>query len=60
MWINHWNKELDAFVLIDTMMREEKTLFQMHEQLRAEHPDTLRIHHPSIEKQCVEYKCKQD
>jgi len=60
MWINRWDKELNAFVLIDTMMREEKNLFQTCERLRAEHPDMLRLHHLSIEKQYMEYKYKQD
>jgi len=60
VWINRWDKELNAFVLIDTMMREEKNLFQIYEQLRAEYPDILRLHHLSIEKQYMEYKYKQD
>lgn len=59
IWIDCWNKELDAFSTIDTMMRNGKSLFHIWERLRAEHPDVLRLHHASIEKQFIEYKMEQ-
>ena len=56
IWIDRWSKELDAFALIDSMMREGKNLFQIYERLRAENPDILRLHHETIETQYIEFK----
>jgi len=60
-WIDRWSKELDAFIVILTMMREEnKDLFQTCERLRAQHPDILQLHHVTIEKQCSDCKNGKD
>jgi hypothetical protein len=56
IWIGRWSKELDAFTLIDSMMRQGKTLFQIYERLRADNPDILRLHHATIEAQYIEFK----
>lgn len=56
MWIDRWNKELEAFAVIDTMMRGGNNLFQIYEFLRAAHPDILRIHHEYIERLYIETK----
>ena len=56
IWIERWNKELDAFATVDTMMRDNKTLFQIYERLRAQNPDVLRLHHATIEKEYIEFR----
>jgi len=56
IWIQRWNRELEAFATITRMIDEGKTLFQIYEFLRAEQPDILRLHHQSIEKQYIELK----
>lgn len=60
VWIDRWNKELDAFSTIDDMMRSGKSLFHIWERLRAEHPDILRLHYASIEKQYIDYRIRKD
>jgi hypothetical protein len=60
IWIDRWNKELDAFVVVDTMMHDGKNLFQIYEWLRASQPDILRLHHAYIEKQYIEFKYPDD
>ena len=55
-WIDRWNKELDAFATVDSMMRSGKNLFQIYERLRALNPDVLRLHHATIESQYIEFK----
>ena len=56
IWIDRWNRELDAFAVVDTMMRDGKNLFQIYEWLRASQPDILRIHHVYVEKLYIEFK----
>ena len=56
IWIERWNKELDAFATVDKMMRDNKTLFQIYERLRALNPDVLRLHHGTIEKEFIEFR----
>jgi hypothetical protein len=56
VWIDRWSKELDAFVVIDTMMSEGKNIFQIYEWLRASQPDILRIHHAYIEDLYLQFK----
>lgn len=60
IWIDRWSKELDAFVTIDSMMCDGKSLFQIYERLRVEHPDILRLHHRSIEQHYFEHKTVED
>jgi hypothetical protein len=60
IWVDRWNKELDTFAVVDTMMRDGKNLFQIYEWLRASQPDILRIHHAYFEKQYIEYKTFKD
>lgn len=56
IWISRWDKELEGFAIVDEMMRNRKSLFQIWERLRAEYPDILRFHHASIEQQFLEFK----
>lgn len=56
IWIDRWNKELEAFSEFDGLMREGKSLFQIYEWLRAAHPIILASHHGYFEDQYVEYK----
>ena len=56
IWIDRWNKELEAFSIIDSMTHNGKNLFQIYERLRAAHPDILRVHHAHIEKEYVKSK----
>jgi len=56
IWIQRWNRELEAFATITRMIDEGKNLFQIYEFLRAEQPDVLRLYHQSIEKQYIELK----
>jgi hypothetical protein len=60
IWIDRWSKELDAFAVIDTMMRDGKNIFQIYEWLRASQPDMLRVHHSYIEKLYIEFKALGD
>jgi hypothetical protein len=43
-------------LIIDSMTRNGKNLFQIYERLRAAHPDILRVHHAHIEKEYVKSK----
>ena len=56
IWIDRWSRELDAFTVVDTMMRDKKNLFHIYEWLRASQPDFLRLHHTYIERQYIEFK----
>jgi hypothetical protein len=60
IWIDRWNKELDAFVVVDAMMHDGKNMFQIYERLRASQPDILRLHHANIKKQYIEFKYPDD
>ena len=60
VWIDRWQKEIDAFAMVDQLMRDGKNLFQIYEFLRASHPDMLRIHHNYIEKLYIEFKQEND
>jgi hypothetical protein len=60
IWIDRWNKELDAFAVVDAMMTNGKNLFEIYEWLRATHPNILRIHNVYIEKQYIEFKTLGD
>lgn len=55
IWINRWNKELDAFATVDDLMRQGKSLFHIYEHLRAEYPEILRYHHQTIEASYISY-----
>lgn len=44
-WIQRWNKELEAFTVMDTLMEEEKSLFHIYERLSAQYPDILQVHY---------------
>ena len=57
-WKTRWDKELEAFSLIDTFIRDGKSLFHMYERLSAEHPDVLQTHYKFIEEQHIEHKQK--
>ena len=56
IWIDRWDRELEGFAVIDSMMRKGDSLFQIYERLRAGYPDILRLHHKTIEEQYIEYK----
>ena len=60
LWIDRWQVEPDGFATIDHTMRRGDSLFQMCERLRAEHPNVLRLHHRSIEQQCIECKSERE
>lgn len=60
VWISRWDKELDAFAVVDAMMHDGKNLFCIYEWLRASQPDILRLHHAYIEKQYIEFKTLGD
>jgi hypothetical protein len=60
VWIDRWNKELEAFTTIDATMHGGKSLFQIFEWLRASNPDILRMHHMYIEKLYIELKTLED
>jgi hypothetical protein len=51
---------LDAFAVVDAMIRDGKNLFQIYKWLRASQPDILRTHHAYIEGQYVEFKTLGD
>ena len=55
-WILRWSKELEAFVVINAYIDDEKSLFHIYERLSAEYPDVLRMHYAFIEQQYIEYK----
>jgi hypothetical protein len=59
IWIDQWSKELDAFTVVDVMMRDGKNLFQIYEWLRASQPDILRTHHAYIEGEYIVFKMHQ-
>lgn len=58
-WIRKWSKELDAFSLIDDLIRNGKPLLQIFERLAAEHPDILQLHSQFIEKQYITHHLQQ-
>jgi hypothetical protein len=60
IWIDRWSGELDAFTVVDAMMRDGKNLFQIYEWLRASQPNILRMHHAYIEGQYIEFKSLGD
>ena len=55
-WKTWWDKELEAFSLIDTFIRDGKSLFHLYERLSAEHPDVLQTHYKFIEEQYIKHK----
>jgi hypothetical protein len=56
IWIDRWNHEIEAFIVIEKLMTEGKSLFHIFERLRAEFPDVLRLYHQTIENQYINYK----
>ncbi len=60
IWIARWDKELEAFSVVDKLIRDGKNLFQIYERLRAEYPDILRLHHVSIEDQYINFRKKNE
>jgi hypothetical protein len=51
---------LDAFTVVDAMIRDGKNLFQIYEWLRASQPNILRMHHAYIKRQYIEIKLLGD
>jgi len=58
LWIDLWNRELEAFACVDAMMRTGKSLFQIYELLGSRHPDFLVHNHSSVETVCIDFKIK--
>ncbi len=56
IWLDHWERELESFAVVDRMMRQGEPLFHIYERLRAEFPTTLRLHYQSIEQQYIDFK----
>jgi len=56
IWIARWAKELESFEVVDKLIHEGSSLFQIYERLRAEYPDTLRLYHTTIENQYFDFK----
>jgi len=56
IWIARWAKELESFEVVDKLIHEGSSLFQIYERLRAEFPDTLRLYHAAIETQYFDFK----
>jgi len=49
IWIRRWEKELECFSVVEKLINEGKSLFQIYERIRAEYPDQLRLYHITIE-----------
>ena len=55
-WKNRWDKELEAFSIIDNFIQDGKCLFHICKWLSAEHPDILQGHYKFIEETYIESK----
>ena len=52
-WIRKWQQELDGWTLVNEMIENGSSLFQIYDRLQAEFPDLLQ-HHKSIEQRYIE------
>lgn len=53
IWITRWDRELDAFSMIDAMIQSGNSLFEIYERLRASAPEVLTLYHKTIESQYI-------
>lgn len=56
VWIERWNRELEAFAMMDKMIEEGKSLFHLYEWFSCNYPDMLQTHYKFIEDQYIERK----
>ena len=52
-WIEKWSRELDAWTLIDEMMKSGRSLYSIYERLQCDYPEML-MHCRKIESKFVE------
>lgn len=60
IWIDHWEKEVTFFEDFNKMMESGKTLWVIHEHLRATNPDLLKLHHVFLESKYIEHVIDKD
>ena len=52
-WVQKWSRELDAWVVIDEMFKEGRSLYSIYERLQCDYPEML-AHYRKIEAKFIE------
>lgn len=59
IWISRWEGEINFFADFNRMMEDGKTLWVIHEHLRATNPELMQLHHVFLEAKYIENYTKE-
>lgn len=58
-WIAKWDREVNGFVLFQSLLNEDRSLFYIFERMRPDHHELLRMYENYLEETYINHKREQ-